>query len=47
MNDQPDVYGLIGYGVDQLADTSAGLPIGIVIGFVLSGFIIYMRYGRD
>jgi ATP synthase protein I len=43
----PTVYGLIGYGVDRLADTSAGLPIGIVIGFVLSGYIIYKRYGRD
>jgi ATP synthase protein I len=43
----PALYGLIGFGVDRLADSSIGLPIGIVIGFVLSGYIIYMRYGRD
>lgn len=43
----PALYGLIGYGVDRLADISVGVPIGIVVGFVLSGYIIYMRYGRD
>ena len=43
----PMLYGLIGFGVDELADVSVGLPIGIVVGFVLSGYIIYMRYGRD
>lgn len=43
----PVLYGLLGHGVDQLADTSFALPIGIVVGFILSGFIIYMRYGRD
>lgn len=43
----PALYGLIGYGVDKLADVSVGVPIGIVVGFVLSGYIIYMRYGRD
>jgi hypothetical protein len=43
----PALYGLLGFGVDQLAGTSFALPIGIVVGFVLSGYIIYMRYGRD
>ena len=43
----PALYGLIGYGVDRLAGVSVGVPIGIVVGFVLSGYIIYMRYGRN
>ncbi|WP_164465262.1 DUF2207 domain-containing protein [Phytoactinopolyspora halophila] len=43
----PALYGLIGFGVDEIAGVSFGLPIGIVIGFVLSGYIIYIRYGRE
>ena len=43
----PMLYGLVGFAVDEFADTSVGVPIGIVVGFVLSGYIIYMRYGRD
>lgn len=42
----PGLYGLIGYGVDRLAGTSIFLPIGILVGFVLSFYIVYMRYGR-
>lgn len=43
----PALYGLIGFGVDNILGMSVGLPIGIVVGFVLSGYIIYTRYGRD
>lgn len=43
----PVLYGLVGFAVDEFAGTSVGVPIGIVVGFVLSGYIIYMRYGRD
>ncbi len=43
----PVVYGLVGFGIDRFAGTSFGVPVGIVVGFVLSGYIIYMRYGRD
>ena len=43
----PALYGLIGYGVDRLLDTAVGLPIGIVVGFVLSFYIIYKRFGQD
>jgi hypothetical protein len=43
----PALYGLIGFGVDKLTGWSAGLPVGLVVGFVLSGYIIYKRYGRD
>lgn len=42
----PGLYGVIGWGIDEIAGTSFWLPIGIVIGFILSGYIIYMRYGR-
>ncbi|NEE00567.1 hypothetical protein [Phytoactinopolyspora halotolerans] len=43
----PLLYGLLGAGVDKLFDVSFGLPTGIVIGFVLAGYIIYTRYGRE
>lgn len=43
----PVLYGLIGFGVDKIAGVSFGVPVGIVVGFVLSGYIIYARYGRD
>lgn len=43
----PVLYGLIGLGVDKIAGVSFGVPVGIIVGFVLSGYIIYLRYGRD
>lgn len=39
----PAVWGGIGYGVDRLADTSAFLPIGVVVGFVTSFYIVYVK----
>ncbi|HSK25526.1 MAG TPA: hypothetical protein VK894_01270 [Jiangellales bacterium] len=43
----PALYGLVGYGVDALAGTSVFVPVGIVVGFALSLYIVYVRYGRD
>jgi F0F1-type ATP synthase assembly protein I len=43
----PALYGLVGFGVDALAGTSVFVPIGIVVGFTLSFYIVYVRYGRD
>jgi hypothetical protein len=43
----PALYGLLGYGVDRLFDIAVGLPTGIVVGFVLSFYIIYKRFGQD
>jgi F0F1-type ATP synthase assembly protein I len=43
----PALYGLVGFGVDTLAGTSVFVPIGIVVGFALSFYIVYVRYGRD
>ena len=39
----PAVWGAIGYGVDRLADTSAFTPIGVVIGFLTSFYIVYVK----
>jgi hypothetical protein len=43
----PIVYGLIGYAVDRIFDVAVGLPSGIVVGFVLSFYIVYVRYFRN
>jgi ATP synthase protein I len=42
----PAVWGLIGFGIDRLVGTSIFLPIGVVVGFVGSLVIVYMRFGR-
>lgn len=42
----PLVWGLVGAGVDRLLDTSAFTPVGIVVGFVASMYIVYVRHGR-
>jgi F0F1-type ATP synthase assembly protein I len=39
----PAVWGAIGYGVDQLADTAVFLPVGVVVGFVTSFYIVYVK----
>ena len=39
----PAVWGAIGYGVDALLDTSAFLPVGVVVGFVTSFYIVYVK----
>jgi ATP synthase protein I len=39
----PAVWGAIGYGVDHLLDTSLFLPIGVVVGFVTSFYIVYVK----
>lgn len=43
----PVLYGFIGWGIDGLVGTDqVFLGLGIVVGFVLSFFIVYARYGR-
>ena len=40
----PAVWGGIGYGVDRLLDTEGVfLPIGVVVGFVTSFYIVYVK----
>ncbi len=43
----PAVWGLVGFGVDRLLDTSLFLPFGVVFGAVASFYIVYVRFGRD
>ena len=43
----PAVWGAIGYGIDRLAGTEVLLPIGVVVGFVTSFYIVYATHGRD
>jgi len=43
----PAVWGAIGYGVDRLTDTEVFVPIGVVVGFVTSFYIVYAQHGRD
>jgi hypothetical protein len=39
----PAVWGAIGFGVDRLADTSVFTPVGVVVGFVTSFYIVYVK----
>ena len=39
----PAVGGAIGYGVDRLLDTEVLLPVGVVVGFVTSFYIVYVK----
>ena len=39
----PAVWGGIGYGVDRLLGTEAFLPVGVVVGFVTSFYIVHVK----
>ncbi len=39
----PAVWGGIGYGADQLLGTALLLPVGVVVGFVTSFYIVYVK----
>lgn len=43
----PAVWGAIGYGGDHLAGTAFLLPIGVVVGFVTSFYVVYATQFRD
>ena len=44
----PLTWGLIGAGIDYLVGTTrVFLPIGVVLGFVTSVLVVYLRFGRD
>jgi F0F1-type ATP synthase assembly protein I len=44
----PVLYGFIGWGVDALVGTTRVFTaLGVLIGFVLSFFIVYARHGRS
>jgi ATP synthase protein I len=39
----PAVWGGIGFGVDRLTDSGVFTPIGLVIGFVTSFYVVYVK----
>ena len=44
----PIVWGGIGALIDKAANTSrVFLPLGVVVGFITSIYIVYVRFGRD
>ncbi len=44
----PIVWGGIGALVDNLVNTSrVFLPLGVVVGFITSFYIVYVRFGRN
>lgn len=44
----PIVWGGIGAAVDHYGGTTrVFLPMGVVLGFVTSFYIVYVRFGRD
>jgi hypothetical protein len=44
----PVVWGAVGYGVDVLRGSSSRpfTAVGVIVGFVTSLYIVYVRYGR-
>ena len=44
----PLTWGMIGIGADALFDTGRlFLALGIVLGFVTSFYVVYVRFGRE
>jgi F0F1-type ATP synthase assembly protein I len=44
----PLTWGAIGAGVDYLVGTTRiFLPIGVVLGFITSVLVVYLRFGRN
>ena len=39
----PAVWGAVGFGVDRLADTAVFTPVGVVVGFLTSFYIVYAK----
>ncbi|MGO0574911.1 hypothetical protein [Ornithinimicrobium panacihumi] len=40
-------FGLVGWLLDWLLDTSFLLPVGVLFGMALSMYTIWLRYGRS
>jgi F0F1-type ATP synthase assembly protein I len=44
----PVVWGAIGYLIDRLAGTGKVFTaIGMIVGAVAAGYLVYLRYGKD
>lgn len=42
----PATFGGIGWLVDRWLTTSFGVPVGVLVGFALSLYVVWVRYGR-
>ncbi|MFC0863014.1 hypothetical protein ACFHYQ_11990 [Sphaerimonospora cavernae] len=40
------VWGGIGWLLSHLTGVHAFIPIGVVLGVVLAGYLVYLKYGR-
>lgn len=44
----PIVWGAVGALVDNVVNTSrVFLPLGVILGFITSFYIVYVRFGRN
>lgn len=43
----PVAWAGIGWLADRVAGTSVFLPVGVVVGFVSSLYLVYVKYGRN
>jgi ATP synthase protein I len=43
----PMTFGGLGWLLDRVLDTRFLLPVGVVLGMVLSLYVIWLRYGRS
>lgn len=43
----PATWAAIGWLTDEVAGTSVGVPLGVVLGFVGSLYLVYVKYGRE
>lgn len=43
----PAGFGVLGWVLDRVLDTEFLLPVGVVLGMVLSMYVIWVRYGRS
>lgn len=42
----PLTFGLIGWGLDRWLGTGWIIAVGLVVGMVMSGYLVWLRYGR-
>ena len=43
----PAVWGAVGFGADRLAGTAFLTPVGVVVGFLTSLYIVYVKAVRE
>ena len=43
----PAVWGAVGLGADRLAGTAVLTPVGVVVGFVTSLYVVYVKAVRE